>query len=214
MRIDTQFAAIFGLRREHARSDSWRPHDAIWDCAALGFKGIFSAHFFLSNDGRQRWLTAETVLFPNHCCACEGEAKHFVNFRPFVGWPFLYFRSSSSLVRAIPHCDQHGRRDPFAFARVWNESSPYMSVQLFSQSRSFLKACLSLNAADGDFPPPWETSPNSHPATHFKQGTNETWMRKAWSPFWSSLSPSERAGYFARWPPPRAWLEHLTRNSS
>ena len=210
MHLETQFEAIFNSKRGPKRGASWRPYDAVWDWENLGFSGIYSAWFFLSISGRQRWLANKAVLFPNQCCNCSASATHLVDFRPYLRIPFVHFRSRTAQLHAIPHCEDHVRDDPRAFGRVSDERAPFASVQLFSRNRPFLEACLVLNDMDGDLPPPWVAFPAAHPAGGFNQGTNQAWMTKAWRPFWARLSAAERTRYLAEWPPPSVWRERFT----
>lgn len=209
MHIDTQISSLFDLKRGPRNPDGWDRFATIWDWGPLGFPGVYSAIFFLTVRGRRRYLDRRALAFPQECCRCSAPADVTVDFHPFLRVPFLRIQSSDVHLREIPHCREHSRHHPFAFGRVLNEDQPFVSVQLFALHRPFLEHCIALNRQDGELPAPWVAFPRANPYTGFKQGINESWMRDAWTPFWSSLSSKERDEYLARYKASPEWRERL-----
>jgi hypothetical protein len=208
MHVETQIKAIFGVARQ-ARGSSFYHWDPIWDWGALGYPGVFSAFFFLTRRGQQRWHHARTVLFPETCCACDAPAIRRLDFTPYLRVPFVRLRSNAPVARGLPHCAEHGGLDPAAFVQPCDEGESFAAIRVFGRHRGFLERCLELNRRDGELLPPWVTFPKTSPSRGWNQGTNEYWMMLAWGPYWRGLKPVEKQRYLEHWQAPRAWRQRL-----
>jgi hypothetical protein len=204
--VQKQIRELLGVRLG-PRSGSWDRTTDIWDWEAFGFRGVFSTTLFLTVEGHRRWTDEHTLPFPDECCRCGHPATTLLDFRPFVSLPLIRVQSRRVHVRGIPHCTQHARPQPLAFASVSDEPGRYAYALVIGTYRPFLEACLTRNRQEGEPPAPWVAFPSSRPFGGFNQGTNEYWMRGSWGPFWASLSLEARLDYLNRNGAPPQWRE-------
>jgi hypothetical protein len=200
-------AATLGYRaKEQQRPDSSDDLIGNWECQ--GYPGVFSVSIHLTYERTTQWYSDRTLLFPRTCCACSEPATSWSDFVPRSNVAFLRLRAGDVQVRAIPHCDVHKRREPWAFVRVDEISDALVIVHLFCLRRAFLQETLDLQAIDGEFAPPWRAFPEAHPLLWRSRGTSGQWVR-AWMAWWMRLGSPQRKEYLARWDASPDWASTL-----
>lgn len=59
-------------------------------------------------------------------------------------------------------------------------------------------------------PPPWIVFPSLGPDSSLTQGAEEAYVDLEWLPFWSALTPDEKAAHLDRWDASPDWREAIS----
>ena len=177
----------------------------VTSLGGVGRDRLFAASLVPGLAARQRWEQQRSLDFPAGCAVCGARAAQLMSVTRARG----FLRAPEILLRqCVPHCARHAPLGPlFMFdsaplgADVW--------WQLVGPEPAFLARTLQLNAS-GERLPPWRAFPLLSPESMgWRQGEGQHWLELAWRPFWSGLSPDERARYLERWPYSPDWAEML-----
>ena len=211
MTSDLEYQLRRALRVERSRGagDPSQLRRAIWDWGALGYPGIHSVRFYLTEAGRRRYLALNRIEFPPACCVCGGAGTEALAFHAIGHVGPISWRRREPVLSGIPHCGEHAGEGVQLVVQVSHRDAHYASAMLLARNLVFLKETLELNIA-GEYAPPWVAFPGSQPAVGWNQGINEDWLGLAFLPFWKGLRPPERLSYLERWSSPPEWTDWLS----
>lgn len=208
MRLERHIRRVFDLEKVRQPAPESLSPEQEGTLAHLGYPTLQQGDFFLGLPALERWRTERALVFPPGCCVCFKEVSRYLPARADGGWFGL--RGGERIVERVPHCEHHGSGDEarlIVSVQCWSELVCHVS--LIGLNKPFLAEVAKLSQA-GEVPPPWRAFPTYSPASSgWRQGNGESWMGRAWRPFWTSLPEAERADYLNRWAAPAEWREWL-----